>query len=151
MFPLVDTHKIIENAVNSGTKSVVITGGEPLMWNLDYLCKGLKQKDIQTFLETSGSYQLSGEWDWICLSPKRNFHPADNICILADELKVIIESPDDFIFAEEYKEKVKSECRLFLQPEWSRFEIIIKEIVSYVTKHPYWRVSIQAHKYMHIP
>jgi 7-carboxy-7-deazaguanine synthase len=151
LHPAVETDKIIEHAVNSGTKSVVVTGGEPLMWNLDYLCSGLKQKGICTFIETSGAYPLSGKWDWICLSPKRNLPPADEICREADELKVIVESMEDFTWAETYRKKVERKCRLFLQPEWSRFEYIIPEIISYVKKNPQWRISIQSHKYMHIP
>ena len=151
MHPLVETDRIIEHAVNSGSKSVVVTGGEPLIWNLDYLCSGLKQRSICTYIETSGAYPQSGNWDWICLSPKKNIPPVNNICNVADELKVIIENKDDFIWAEEYRAKVKQTCRLFLQPEWSRFRFIVPEIIEYVKKNPHWRISIQAHKYMHIP
>jgi organic radical activating enzyme len=151
LYPLVNTDKIIKHAVNSGTKSAVVTGGEPLMWNLDYLCSGLRQNNIDTFIETSGAYPLSGKWDWICLSPKKNMPPAGTICKEADELKVIIESTDDFKWAETYREKVARSCKLFLQPEWSKFEIIVPEIVAYVKKNTDWRISIQAHKYMHIP
>jgi 7-carboxy-7-deazaguanine synthase len=151
LHPLVETDLIIEHAVESGTKSVVVTGGEPLMWDLDYLCSGLKLRNICTFIETSGSYPLSGKWDWICLSPKKNMPPVGNIWRDADELKVVIECSDDFTWAEEFKNMVKRKCRLYLQPEWSRFEIIISEIVEYVKKNPEWRISIQAHKYMHIP
>jgi Organic radical activating enzymes len=151
LHPLIKTDEIIERAVSSGADSVVITGGEPLMWNLDYLCTGLKQNKICTFIETSGAYPLSGRWDWICLSPKRNIPPSENICQKADELKVIIETSDDFLWAEKYRKLVSKNCRLFLQPEWSRFENIIPEIVDYVRKNPAWRISLQAHKYMHIP
>jgi 7-carboxy-7-deazaguanine synthase len=149
--PLVETDRIVEHAVRSGTKSVVVTGGEPLMWNLDYLCSGLKQGSICTFIETSGVYKLSGEWDWICLSPKKNMPPVGNICSKADELKVIIEDKADFEWAEKYRKMVEKKCRLFLQPEWSRFDFVIQEIVEYVKKNPFWRVSLQVHKYMHIP
>jgi organic radical activating enzyme len=145
------TDKIIERAVGSGADSVVVTGGEPLMWNLDYLCSGLKRNNICTFIETSGAYPLSGRWDWICLSPKRNVPPSEKICRMANELKVIIETSDDFLWAEKYRKLVSRNCRLFLQPEWSRFENIIPEIVDYVRKNPVWRISLQAHKYMHIP
>jgi len=151
LHPLVDTDTIIEHAAGSGTKSVVVTGGEPLMWNLDYLCSGLKKGGIRTFIETSGAYELTGEWDWICLSPKRNMPPVGKICSKADELKVIIEDKADFEWAEKYRKMVGKRCRLFLQPEWSRFEIIIPEIVGYVRKNPHWKISLQIHKYMHIP
>jgi organic radical activating enzyme len=149
--PLVDTGTIIEHAVLSGTKSVVVTGGEPLLWNLDFLCSGLKERDIRTFIETSGAYPLSGEWDWICLSPKKKSPPDNVICRKADELKVIIEDKNDFEWAEEYRRHVDEKCRLFLQPEWSRFDFIIPEIVEYVKRNPEWRISLQVHKYMHIP
>ncbi len=151
MFPLVETDKIINNAVRSGTKSVVVTGGEPLLWNLDYLCSGLKKYKICTFIETSGAYQLTGTWDWICLSTKKNMPPVGDICNVADELKVIIENRDDFNWAERHRKMVGPSCRLFLQPEWGRFDIIVPEIVEYVKKNPWWKISLQAHKYMHIP
>jgi organic radical activating enzyme len=151
LHPMIKTDEIIERVTCSGADSAVITGGEPLMWNLDYLCRGLKRNGICTFIETSGSYPLSGKWDWICLSPKRNLPPLDGICRKADELKVIIETSDDFLWAEKYRRLVRTKCGLFLQPEWSRFEKIVPEIVDYVRKNPKWRISLQAHKYMHIP
>ena len=149
--PIVETDRIIDNAVQSGTKSVVVTGGEPLMWNLDYLCAGLKKNNICTFIETSGAYPLSGNWDWICLSPKKNMPPVGNICLEANELKVIIETGDDFEWAEKYRNLAGKGCLLFLQPEWSRFKSIIPEIVEYVKRNPHWKISLQIHKYMHIP
>lgn len=149
--PLVSSDILISNIIYSGTDSVVITGGEPLMWNLDYLCEGLKIKGINTFIETSGAYPLSGNWDWICLSPKKNSPPVNEIYKIADELKVIIQDNADFEWAEKYKQLVNISCRLYLQPEWSRFETIIPAIVEYVKKNSDWRVSLQVHKYMHIP
>jgi 7-carboxy-7-deazaguanine synthase len=151
LHPLVKADEIIQHVIASGADSVVITGGEPLMWNLDYLCNGLKRYKICTFIETSGAYNISGNWDWICLSPKRNIPPKEKICSLADELKVIIETEDDFKWAEKYRKLVRTGCRLFLQPEWSRFENVIQSIVDYVKKNPEWRISLQSHKYMHIP
>jgi 7-carboxy-7-deazaguanine synthase len=149
--PLINADTIIENVMKSGTDSVVVTGGEPLMWNLDYLCSGLKDKNISTFIETSGAYSMSGKWDWICLSPKKNMPPLPEICNIAHELKVIIQDRSDFDWAEKYSNLVNESCRLFLQPEWSRFEKIISEIVEYIKVHPEWRISLQIHKYMHIP
>ena len=149
--PMIDTDIIINNAASSGTDSVVVTGGEPLMWNLRYLCEGLKRNKICTFIETSGAFPLSGTWDWICLSPKKNMPPTEEICRIADELKVIIEDNDDLEWAEKYRKKVSKKCRLFLQPEWSKFEAIIPVIVDYVRKNHDWRISLQVHKYMHIP
>lgn len=151
LHPMTETDEIIRNVLNSGTDSVVVTGGEPLMWNLDYLCTKLRSNNINTFIETSGAYPLSGQWNWICLSPKKKMPPTGNICEVADELKVIIQGRDDFDWAEKYRSLVSSDCRLFLQPEWSRFRQVIPEIVEYVKKNPVWRVSLQSHKYMHIP
>jgi len=151
LHPVVQTDDIIENVIKSGTDSVVVTGGEPLMWNLDYLCEGLKKRNINTFIETSGAYPVSGNWDWICLSPKKNMPPVGDICLAADELKVIIQTKKDFAWAEEYRLRVNEKCKLFLQPEWSRFETIVPEIVDYVKLNPVWRISLQVHKYMHIP
>jgi 7-carboxy-7-deazaguanine synthase len=151
LHPMVDTEDLIGRVIRSGADSVVVTGGEPLMWNLDHLCKGLKRNNICTFIETSGAYPVSGKWDWICLSPKKNMPPEVGICNKADELKVIIEEKNDLEWAEKYKRLVSKKCRLYLQPEWSRFEAIIPEIVEYVRKHNEWRISLQVHKYMHIP
>lgn len=136
---------------DSGADSVVITGGEPLMYNLDPLCMELKALNIKTYLETSGSHELTGIWDWICLSPKKNLPPTGNICSLAGELKVIIESEDDFNWAEKYREKVNPVCKLYLQPEWSSYKKIMPQVVEYVKKHTGWSISLQSHKFMGIP
>lgn len=151
LHPLVETDSIIANAVSSGAGSVVVTGGEPFMWDLDYLCSHLKQNNISTFAETSGAYPLSGEWDWICLSPKRSRPPLKEVCGAADELKVIIEDENDFLWAEKNRKLVNPGCLLFLQPEWSRFSEVIPDIVSYVRRNTEWRISLQIHKFMHIP
>ncbi len=150
-FPLTNTDDIVERIINSGSNSVVITGGEPLMWNLDYLCSLLIKNKILAYLETSGVHQLTGKWHWICLSPKRNKEPVPEICKLADELKVIIQKKIDFEWAEKIRGKVNQNCRLFLQPEWNNFEKIIPEVVDYVKDNSIWRISLQAHKYMNIP
>ncbi len=151
LHPMIETKAIINRVIESGADSVVVTGGEPLMWTLDLLCDGLKNKNISTYIETSGAYPLSGTWDWICLSPKKNMPPSVEICKIADELKVIIQENSDFEWAEKYHGMVSSECRLYLQPEWSRFERITPEIVGYIKKNTIWRISLQVHKYMHIP
>jgi 7-carboxy-7-deazaguanine synthase len=151
LHPMVETEIIINHIIESGADSVVVTGGEPLMWSLDFLCDGLKRKNISTFIETSGAYPLTGTWNWICLSPKKNMPPLDEICNVADELKVIIQDKSDFEWAERYHKLVNNECRLYLQPEWSSFEKIVPEIVEYIKKNTVWRISLQVHKYMHIP
>ena len=149
--PVAETKTIIDRVIDSGADSVVITGGEPLMWNLDFLCNELKINNISTFLETSGAYSLSGHWDWICLSPKKNMPPVIEMCKVADELKVIIQDEYDFEWAEKHSGMVNDSCKLFLQPEWSRFDTVVPEIVEYIKKNPKWRISLQVHKYMHIP
>jgi 7-carboxy-7-deazaguanine synthase len=151
LHPLVETERIVKNAIDSGTDSVVVTGGEPLMWNLDLLCTFLKREKIKTFIETSGAYPLSGNWDWICLSPKKNIPPLPEICSLAHELKIIVENKSDIEWAEKYRAMVSPQCNLYLQPEWSRFEKIIPEIVDYVKRNTKWNISLQVHKFMHIP
>jgi len=151
LHPLVETERIIKNVIESGTDSVVVTGGEPLMWNLDFLCTSLKKEKIRTFIETSGAYPLSGNWDWICLSPKINLPPLPEICRLAHELKIIVENKSDIEWAEKYMALVSSQCILYLQPEWSRFEKIIPEIIDYVKRNTKWNISVQVHKFMHIP
>jgi 7-carboxy-7-deazaguanine synthase len=151
LHPLVPTENIIRNVIDSGTDSVVVTGGEPLMWNLDFLCSSLKKENIKTFIETSGAYPLSGNWDWICLSPKQNLPPLSEICMLAHELKIVVEGKSDFEWAEKYRGVVSPVCKLYLQPEWSRFEKIIPEVVEYVKNNSNWNISLQVHKFMHIP
>jgi len=142
---------IIENAKKLNVDTFVVTGGEPTTYDLDYLCKKISDNNILKHIETSGVYKLTGEWDWICLSPKKHNHPLKNIYPLANELKVIINDESDFLWAEENSHKVSSDCKLFLQPEWSKFEEIISIIVDYVKQNPKWSVSLQAHKFMHIP
>jgi len=151
LHPLVNIADIADHVTSSGADSVVVTGGEPLMWNMDPLCHHLRQKGIKTFLETSGAHRLTGKWDWITLSPKKDVQPLADIWNKADELKVIIHDTIDFEAAEEYSKKVKPRCRLVLQPEWGRYSELIGWVTEYVKKNTKWMVSIQAHKFMHIP
>lgn len=144
----------ISNIVNNAvvhSKTIVVTGGEPLTWNMNPLTKSLKEKGLQVHIETSGAYPLTGIWDWICLSPKKIKLPTQEIYPLANELKMIIFNHDDFRFAEEQAAKVSDNCLLFLQPEWSKREKMMPEIVDYVMKNPKWKVSLQIHKYLNIP
>ena len=151
LHPLTETDRIVENASAQPSKAVVVTGGEPLMYNMDYLCSELKKHEIRTYLETSGAYKLTGRWDWICLSPKKNMVPVGDITDRADELKVIIYNDSDIAWAEKFAEKVHSGCRLYLQPEWSRAKYMTPVIIEYVKKNPKWKISLQSHKFMHIP
>ncbi len=131
--------------------TVVITGGEPLMWNMDPLTIKLKEKGMKVHIETSGAYQLSGVWDWICLSPKKNKLPTESVYEKANELKVIIFNKHDFIFAEEQAAKTNPNAILFLQPEWSKRDEMTPLIVDYVMNNPKWRISLQTHKFLNIP
>lgn len=142
---------IIKGIANAGADSAVVTGGEPLMYNMNPLCIELKKMKIITYLETCGSHKLTGIWDWICLSPKKNYPPDDNIYSLAGELKVIIEEDDDFTWAEVNKARVSPGCKLYLQPEWSSIKKIMPSVVEYVKNHTEWSISLQSHKYMGIP
>ncbi|MEM7087448.1 MAG: 7-carboxy-7-deazaguanine synthase QueE [Bacteroidota bacterium] len=141
---------IANNAANY-SETIVITGGEPLMWDMNPLTQLLKDKGVDTHIETSGAYPLSGVWDWICLSPKKMKLPTPEVYKVADELKVIIFNKDDFRFAEEQAAKVSENCKLYLQPEWSKRDKMIPQIVDYVMQHPKWVVSLQTHKYLNIP
>ena len=150
LHPATTSDTIIDNASKYGN-TVVITGGEPLMWNMDYLTQKLQDNNIKTHIETSGAYPLSGSWNWICLSPKKNKLPLDEIYAVADELKIIIYNKSDFKFAEEQATKVNENCVLFLQPEWSNQEKMTPLIVDYVMQDPKWKISLQTHKYLNIP
>ncbi|VAW25659.1 7-carboxy-7-deazaguanine synthase [hydrothermal vent metagenome] len=150
LHPPTKTNLIINNATNQAN-TVVVTGGEPLMWNLDYLTEKLQNNNIKTHIETSGSYKLSGTWDWICLSPKRMKLPLKEIYKKTNELKIIVVNKQDFKFAEEQASKVSKNCKLFLQPEWSKRKQITPLIIDYVMKNPQWKISLQIHKYLNIP
>jgi organic radical activating enzyme len=144
------TDTIITNA-KKYANTVVITGGEPLMWQLNYITNQLNINNIKTHIETSGAYPLSGKWDWICLSPKKTKLPLNEIYGEAHELKMIITNNHDFKFAEEQAAKVSEKCELFLQPEWSKRAIMTPKIVEYVMANPQWKISLQTHKYLNIP
>lgn len=133
------------------SNTIVVTGGEPLMWNMFPLTNLLKNSGMRTHIETSGAYELTGNWDWICLSPKKIKRPTYQVFQKANELKVIIHNKHDFLFAEEMAEQVTPHCILYLQPEWSRKDKMIPEIVEYVMANPKWTISLQTHKYMNIP
>lgn len=150
-YPVADVEVLADDVIASGAKAVVVTGGEPLLHNLDGLCTSLGRTGAEIYLETSGSAPASGRFDWICLSPKRNKAPLAEMLAVADELKVVIGEADDFGWAEENAAKVRPECRLYLQPEWGRMRQIMPDIVEYAKRHPEWSVSLQTHKFMDIP
>jgi len=148
--PPTEIERIAENA-SKYSKTIVVTGGEPLTWDMGPLTTLLKEKGLSVHIETSGAYPLSGTWDWICLSPKKLKLPTQEVYEKANELKVIIYNKDDFRFAEDQATKVSASCKLYLQPEWSKRDKMIPEIVTYVMQNPKWVVSLQTHKYLNIP
>ncbi len=151
LYPPVPIGQIVERAVACAAQSIVVTGGEPLLYPLDQLTSALKGQGLKIFLETSGSQPFSGYFDWVCLSPKQQQPPLDEAFWRANELKVIIEREEDLVWAEQNASRVGDECMLFLQPEWSVSKQIIPILVEYAKANPRWNISIQTHKYMHIP
>lgn len=149
--PLTSIDKIINEMSHYSINTVVITGGEPLMYNLQPLTLKLKERGMKVHLETSGSYPLTGSFDWVCLSPKKQQPVLDEIKSIANELKVIIHNINDMRWAESQIQSVQDICRLYLQPEWSKRDIMIPKIINYITKNPHWTISLQTHKYMNIP
>ena len=149
--PPVDVDVVVERAKSCEAQAIVITGGEPLLYPLGVLTQRLRKEGLEIFLETSGTHPFSGEFDWVCLSPKRQLPPLDEAFGRAHELKVIISSEDDFAWAEENARRVGRYCRLYLQPEWSVYEDIMPKIVEYAKANPKWSISVQTHKFMHIP
>ena len=151
LFPPKDIHEIIKRVSDSPAKTIVVTGGEPSLYPLGYLTSTLQSKGVKTMVETSGSHELTGIWNWVCLSPKKDSPPLQQNLSIANELKVIIQTPDDLLWAEENASKVSSECLLYLQPEWSVSDKIIGTLTDYIMGNTKWSVSLQAHKYMKIP
>lgn len=148
---LVDVKDIKSAVESTPAKAIVVTGGEPSLYNLDPLCDGLKAAGVSTYIETAGTGEFTGQWDWICLSPKKQSPPGEIFFQAADELKVIVYSERDIEWAEEAARSAGKDCKLYLQPEWSQYNKIIHSIVEYVKQHPEWNVSLQMHKFMKIP
>ena len=149
--PLVNVNEVVTAALQYPAKVVVITGGEPLAFNLSMLTKKFREAGFKVNIETSGAHPFTGEFDWICLSPKKTSPPKGVYLNKAQELKVIIYNRHDFEWAEKYASQVSVDCKLYLQPEWSKREKMIPEIVDYVMNNPNWNISLQTHKYLNIP
>jgi 7-carboxy-7-deazaguanine synthase len=149
--PVIAIETLVKEVKNTPAKLVVITGGEPLMHQLDELTKALQAAGLETNIETSGSYTLSGSWDWICLSPKKFKAPLPEVVPYANELKIIIFNKSDFLWAEEFAAQVLPSCKLYLQPEWSKAAEITPLMVEYIKQHPQWELSLQMHKYINVP
>ncbi|HEX7904093.1 MAG TPA: 7-carboxy-7-deazaguanine synthase QueE [Chitinophagaceae bacterium] len=149
--PLYEIETLISQVKKTPAELVVITGGEPLMHNLDELTTALRAAGLQTNIETSGAHPLSGHWDWICLSPKKFKAPLPAILPLANELKVVIFNKSDFEWAEKYAALVSPSCKLYLQPEWDKAPQVTPLIIEYIKANPTWELSLQIHKYINVP
>jgi 7-carboxy-7-deazaguanine synthase len=151
LYPARSIEQIVEEAKQYHGRLAVITGGEPTMHNLEELTQRLHKEGFQTNIETSGSSPLSGDWDWICLSPKKFKAPLPGILKKANELKIIVFNKSDFAWAEKYAALVSSSCKLYLQPEWSKAEMVTPSIINYIKENPRWELSLQIHKYINVP
>ena len=151
VFPPTEVGTVVERAASCSAQAIVITGGEPLLYPLGILTRELHARGLEIFLETSGTQPLSGEFDWVCLSPKRQLPPLDEAFRRADELKVIIQTEEDLQWAVECSRRVGRKSLLYLQPEWSVYDDIISKMVEYAKSHPKWSISVQTHKFMRIP
>lgn len=149
--PMMQVDELVSTVKQTSGKLVVVTGGEPLMHNLDGLTAALQQSGFETNIETSGAHPLSGNWDWICLSPKKFKAPLPAICPLANELKIVIFNKSDFEWAEKYAALVSPSCKLYLQPEWDKAAAITPVIIEYIKSNPKWELSLQIHKYINVP
>lgn len=151
LHPLKSIPEIVDEARQYPGRMAIITGGEPLMHDCTTLTRQLHASGFHTHIETSGAWPLSGNWDWICLSPKKFKAPLPEILGLANELKVVIFNKSDFDWAEKYAALVSPRCKLFLQPEWGKSAAVTPLIIDYIKNHPQWEFSLQLHKYIHVP
>jgi organic radical activating enzyme len=149
--PLMTTPEIVSTAAQHEGRIAVITGGEPAMHDLAPLTKALHAAGFKTHIETSGAHPLSGDLDWVTLSPKKFKAPQPSAMQQASELKVVVYHRSDLQWAEQHAAAVSLDCRLFLQPEWSKRETITPLLIDYIKQHPKWQLSLQTHKYINIP
>jgi 7-carboxy-7-deazaguanine synthase len=149
--PRLEVRSLKSEVGKTPAKIVVITGGEPLMHNLDELTRELQLAGFKAHIETSGAYPISGSWDWICLSPKKFKAPLPEILPLANELKIVVFNKSDLEWAEKYAALVSSTCKLYLQPEWDKAAEMTPLIIDYIKSHPEWELSLQIHKYINVP
>lgn len=149
--PVMTVEEITTVASANPGRIAVITGGEPAMHNLTAICQSLHDAGFRVHIETSGAHPLSGKLDWITLSPKKFKAPLEENMELAHELKIVVYNKSDFAWAEEHAAKVGKQCKLYLQPEWSRIDTMTPLIIDYIKQHPQWQLSLQTHKYINIP
>jgi len=149
--PKLEIESLVSEVKKTAAELVVITGGEPLMHNLDELTAALHAAGLKTNIETSGAHPLSGSWDWICLSPKKFKAPLPGILPFANELKVVVFNKSDLDWAEQYAKEVSADCKLYLQPEWDKASSVTPMIIEYIKANPKWELSLQIHKYINVP
>ena len=149
--PLLEIEFLVEQVKQAGSPIAVITGGEPLLHDLQELTRQLQDAGLKTHMETSGSSPLSGSWDWITLSPKKFKPPIPEVVIKANELKVVVFNKSDFEWAEKWAAQVSPGCKLYLQPEWDKAALVTPMIIDYIKAHPQWQLSLQIHKYINVP
>jgi len=145
---LLDINELKENILLSNAEIVIITGGEPLMYKLDELTRFVHSLGKRTHIETAGAHKLTGNWDWICVSPKRFKKALPEVLAKANEMKVVISRENDFRFAEKHAKDCNKDCKLYLQPEWDDNEEIMPMLINYVKNNPNWRLTLQMHKYL---
>lgn len=151
LYSAFNSEEIILKLEKNACTKVVITGGEPAMYNLNELTTALKKAGYSVHIETSGAYPLTGVFDWVCFSPKKFKQPVTDFGTLADELKVIVFNKSDFEWAESFRASLNPQCKLYLQPEWDKSSAMNPMIVEYIKEHPEWNISLQSHKYLNIP
>jgi len=149
--PVLSIEEIVSSALAHPARLAIITGGEPLLYNLEALTTALKKAGFEVNIETSGSSPMSGNWDWVCLSPKKFKAPLDESIQAASELKVVIFNSHDFEWAETYAQQVPTTCKLYLQPEWDKSNQITPLVIEYIKANPRWELSAQLHKYIQVP
>ena len=149
--PVLTIDEIVSSALAHPARLAIVTGGEPLLYNLDALTTALKKAGFEVNIETSGSSPMSGKWDWVCLSPKKFKAPLDESIQAASELKVVIFNIHDFEWAETYAKQVGPSCKLYLQPEWDKANLITPLVIEYIKVNPKWELSAQLHKYIQVP
>lgn len=150
LHPIKSVDELVQSALKSGAKNVVVTGGEPALYPLQELSMALQKEGFKTWIETSGSSPVTGSWDWICLSPKKFKAPLPEALVMAHELKVIVLNKNDIEWGENFTAQVNDKCELYFQPEWEKREKASELIFDYVVRNPKWRVSVQTHKYLNI-
>jgi len=146
--PLVSIDSLTDAVFQSGSSICVITGGEPTLHDLTELTEALRVKGIRTHLETSGTQQLTGEWDWITFSPKKFKAPLQEYYAKSHELKVIINHVSDIAWAQEHADKMPAHTSFYMQPEWEKREVMQAHILDYIRRNTHWRISVQTHKYL---